>query len=173
MFNHAAHRMGDNDDGFDKKGNKVNNNGGDTTDYLYDDSGKIVETKKVNIIENSGSELTFRFYGTKVVGQGGTLYDPSAEIFLNYAGGELLQGLKFGVQGIKWGGKLLEIGIKSRFFRKYIFNVSTTNQGGKVVSILNTFKYVGTRGSTFGDKLGYTRSLKIRWFGKDFHFLDW
>lgn len=54
-MNHAAH-MDDvqPDNGYDKNGKKINNNGGDTTDYRYDDSDKVISSTSVKIIRSQG-----------------------------------------------------------------------------------------------------------------------
>ena len=73
-LNHVAHSTLEGDDnGYDKDGNKINDNGGDFTDYLYDENGNIIESKFVfqthnmtpTEFNNSGYE-NFRGYGYKV-----------------------------------------------------------------------------------------------------------
>lgn len=33
--------------GYDKNGKKINDNGGNTTDYMYDDNGKVISSTSV------------------------------------------------------------------------------------------------------------------------------
>lgn len=62
---------GDEDNGYDEKGNKINNNGGDETDYLYRD-GKIIGSKKVFSFIDESSEVTsdYRAYRVKIHTEG-------------------------------------------------------------------------------------------------------
>lgn len=67
-LNHAMHQGdGIDDNGYDEKGNKVNDKGGDDTDYLYRDS-KIIGSKKVFSFVDESSEISsdFRAYGVKI-----------------------------------------------------------------------------------------------------------
>lgn len=68
-LNHYVHQMDDN--GYDEKGNKVNDEGGDDTDYLYRD-GKIIGSKKVFSFVDESSEISsdFRAYGIKIHTEG-------------------------------------------------------------------------------------------------------
>lgn len=61
----------DGDNGYDEKGNKINNKGGDETDYLYR-NGKIIGSKKVFSFTDDFSEITsdFRAYGVKIHTEG-------------------------------------------------------------------------------------------------------
>lgn len=56
-----------NDNGYDEKGNKINDKGGDETDYLYRD-GKIIDSKKVYSFTDDSAEVTsdYRSYGIKI-----------------------------------------------------------------------------------------------------------
>lgn len=62
---------GSEDNGYDKSGKKINNNGGDTTDYLYE-KGKIISSKKVSCITDDSSEISadYRAYGIKIHTEG-------------------------------------------------------------------------------------------------------
>jgi RHS repeat-associated protein len=71
-LNHAMHQMdGPDDNGYDENGNKVNDKGGDDTDYLYRD-GKIIGSKKVFSFVDESSEISsdFRAYGVKIHTEG-------------------------------------------------------------------------------------------------------
>jgi hypothetical protein len=97
-LNHASH--GD-DNGYDKNGNKINDNGGDEIDYLYDDLGNITDSKLVQISQSTTSEREFRMYGIKVKPASGALYDPSWDILEFYAGGKVVgTGLNYLGRGL-------------------------------------------------------------------------
>ncbi|MBS3992183.1 MAG: hypothetical protein KGZ87_00525 [Bacteroidetes bacterium] len=49
-LNHVMHQMDGDDNGYDKNGKQINNKGGDTTDYLYDEKGNIIDSKPVEFI---------------------------------------------------------------------------------------------------------------------------
>lgn len=57
------------DNGYDKDGKQINNNGGDTTDYRYDDNGNIIDSTPVQFRAVSQGEFRelggFRGYGVK------------------------------------------------------------------------------------------------------------
>lgn len=48
-LNHAMHEMlyGEDDNGYNRKGERINNEGGNVTDYLYDDDGNMISTTSV------------------------------------------------------------------------------------------------------------------------------
>ncbi|WP_264530374.1 hypothetical protein [Flavobacterium sp. N502540] len=56
------------DNGYDEKGNQVNNKGGDTTDYLYGKGGKIISSTSVKLKNISQGE--FGSNGGKLRGYG-------------------------------------------------------------------------------------------------------
>ncbi|CAN5115329.1 hypothetical protein BH23BAC3_BH23BAC3_09550 [soil metagenome] len=61
--------------------------------------------------------------------------------------------------------------VTTRFFRKNILSIGTTNQG-YVITIGNKIKYVGKRESTSGIRYGYNRSFKIFKNGEWKHWKD-
>lgn len=104
-LNHAMHPMDDN--GYDQNGKQINNKGGDTTDYLYDNKGNIIESTNVKFIgaisQGKFRELGgFRGYGFKGFPMAtGAITDDS----LNFASNLLAVG------EIYKGGKLLYMGV--------------------------------------------------------------
>ncbi len=99
-LNHVAHRENAPDNGYERDGNggyrKINNNGGDETDYLYE-NGQIVESRKV---VQTAHEMERRTYGIKPP-DSYNLIDPTGDIVYGIFGGglELKAGwglLKFG-----------------------------------------------------------------------------
>lgn len=96
------------DNGYDKNGKKINNNGGDTTDYRYDDNGNVISSTNVKISTFEGGEVSSNMegygYRMRTIGSGGALYDPSMDMFQLYVGaGELKAGyglLKMGVTNL-------------------------------------------------------------------------
>ncbi|EQB90593.1 RHS repeat-associated core domain-containing protein [Elizabethkingia anophelis] len=104
-LNHALHLEDTQpDNGYDESGRKINNNGGDDVDYLYDQNGNIISSTKVKIMTMQG-EVTSKFegYGFRfsTEGTGGVLYDPSFHIAISEIGG----GLAF--KGLGIAGKYL------------------------------------------------------------------
>jgi len=87
------------DNGYDEKGNKINNNGGDTTDYKYNSNGEIVGSTAV-LETGNGSRTLARGYGYKANGEyaTGSITEDNT-IFELYAGGKAIEGL---ISGIKW-----------------------------------------------------------------------
>jgi|GEM_PF-6268054 len=109
-FNHGMH-MGEMqpDNGYDKNGKKINNDGGDKTDYIYDDNGKVTSSTNVKISTFEGGEVSSNIegYGYRIRGiakGGGTLYDPSMDMFEMYVGGGQLKAgfslMKMGVTNL-------------------------------------------------------------------------
>lgn len=96
------------DNGYDKNGKKINNNGGDTTDYRYEDNGNVISSTNVKISTFEGGEVSSNMegygYRMRTIGSGGALYDPSMDMFQLYVGaGELKAGyglLKMGVTNL-------------------------------------------------------------------------
>ncbi|KFF27909.1 RHS repeat protein [Chryseobacterium vrystaatense] len=96
------------DNGYDKNGKKINNNGGDTTDYRYDDNGNVISSTNVKISTFEAGEVSSNMegygYRMRTIGSGGALYDPSMDMFQLYVGaGELKAGyglLKMGVTNL-------------------------------------------------------------------------
>ncbi|WP_128331101.1 hypothetical protein [Apibacter sp. HY039] len=91
------------DNGYEKDENggykQINNNGGDSMDYLYE-NGEVVETR---VPFQTGGEVSYnRTYGVLAnTGTGGTLYDPSWDMFQIYAGfGEIKAGLTLAKMGL-------------------------------------------------------------------------
>ncbi|AZI21442.1 RHS repeat-associated core domain-containing protein [Chryseobacterium taklimakanense] len=108
-LNHAMH-SGDMepDNGYDKNGNKINDNGGDTTDYVYE-NGKIVSSTSVKTSYSQGGELSYSLegYGFRHYNQGtgGALTDPSFGLMTDYVLGKaVFKGL--GIVG-EFGGKYI------------------------------------------------------------------
>ena len=100
LLNHVAHQT-DGDNGYDKNGKQINNNGGDTTDYRYDDSGNITGSTSV-FEQGSGSRTLFRGYGFKINGElasGGITQDNT--IFSSIVGGKAIgNGLSYLGKGL-------------------------------------------------------------------------
>ena len=86
-LNHAFHN------GYDKNGTKINDKGGDETDYLYDDDGNIIASTEVAVFRSEvrNKILGERGYGYKISLTSGALYDPSWDIL----GGTLPVGKLF------------------------------------------------------------------------------
>ena len=170
-YNHAVHGLYNKItqdskspyDGYrkDKNGNyiRVDSRGGDKIDYLYDEEGNIIASTPVSFTEiEVGPYRRTYGQGTKYVSP--ALYDPSFDIFAYY-----------------FGSKTAFLPLKyissTRFFRKNILSISKTNEGGRVITLFNTLKYIGKRSSTTGVREGYSRSIKIRWNNNDHHIHDW
>ena len=111
-FNFLAHKESNNetmasdesspDNGYDENGKKINNNGGNTTDYLYDKNGNVISSTDVKRVRLTNElAMPSRSYGYDYYQGGGALYDPSWDMFQIYAGaGELKAGygvLKMGL----------------------------------------------------------------------------
>ncbi|ASW74898.1 RHS repeat-associated core domain-containing protein [Chryseobacterium piperi] len=113
-FNHLAHSEDmQPDNGYDKNGKKINDNGGDTTDYLYDDQGKVIGSTSVKISNFQGGEVSSNMegygYRMRTSGTGGALYDPSFDMFTEYylpgkIVGRIWSGAKF-IFSTKVGGQ--------------------------------------------------------------------
>lgn len=87
-LNHSFHKE---DNGYDQNGNEINKNGGDTTDYLYDNEGNITDSTPVKFrgaIPSSGGPL--RGYGFKGFAMASGAITQDNTIFELYAGGEAL-----------------------------------------------------------------------------------
>ena len=108
------HRMKP-DNGYDREGKKINDNGGDEIDYRYDDNGNIISSKEVNIIRTGKFGQDLDTYGLRVYNiKTGGLYDPSFDIFTNlymlgkslfrlFKGGKFIFNTKVGGQfSIGW-----------------------------------------------------------------------
>ena len=141
-LNHAMH-SGDMepDNGYDKNGKKINDNGGNTTDYRYDDNGNIVSSTSVKITFSQGGEVSSSFegYGFRHYSQGtgGAMMDPSLDI-VSFATslGEIKAGytlLKMGLTSVPKlttaGFRMMKVGdasssaLKSSvFFTKFLRN---------------------------------------------------
>jgi hypothetical protein len=106
-LNHAMHSGDDN--GYDTDGNKVNNKGGDETDYLYDDNGKIIKTTSVSLygpneggfnLDGTPAKLTMRGFGVKSYTATGACNQDNS-IFEFYAGGKVIgAGLNYLGKGL-------------------------------------------------------------------------
>ncbi|MCO6565447.1 MAG: hypothetical protein J6581_08410 [Apibacter sp.] len=88
-LNHVAHRESP-DNGYEKDGKggyrQINEEGGDSMDYLYE-NGTIIESK---VPFQKGGEVSYsRTYGVLAnTGTGGSLNDPSWDIFMSYVTGK-------------------------------------------------------------------------------------
>ncbi|WP_410493579.1 RHS repeat-associated core domain-containing protein [Chryseobacterium sp. JV274] len=177
-FNHVMH-MDDMqpDNGYDKNGKKINNNGGDTTDYRYDDNGNVISSTSVKITHSQGGELSSSFegYGFRHYNQGtgGALYDPSMDMFQLYVGaGELKAGyglIKMGVTnlskvklGIPILGKASKTVLESSLHYSKIYGYKKINLFGGAIKKLPYFT---------GVKAGFVRNWasfygrNAVWFG--------
>ena len=60
-LNHAMHKGdGGDDNGYDKNGKKINDNGGETIDYKYDEDGTIIDsyyTSTCDVVDNPGTYI--------------------------------------------------------------------------------------------------------------------
>ncbi|KAF5274468.1 hypothetical protein FQR65_LT17005 [Abscondita terminalis] len=104
-LNDAMHKDYGPDNGYDKNGKKINDNGGNTTDYMYDDNGNVMSSTSVKVTYSQGGEVnsSFEGYGFRhyTQGTGGSLYDPSFDIAASEIGGGLV------IKGLGIGGKYL------------------------------------------------------------------
>ncbi|MFB9109794.1 hypothetical protein [Flavobacterium gyeonganense] len=156
-LNHAAHS---DDNGYDKNGNQVNNNGGDTTDYMYDDNGEIISSTSVTYRGVSQGE--FGSNGGKLRGYGfkgfklstGAIAEDNT-IFEMYAGGKVL--------GAGWSylGEGLNT-LKTPFFR------ATGNFIREYVPKLGANRYLRIGTSTSRGR----EVFRITWGNNSKHLLD-
>ena len=118
-------------------GKKINDNGGDTTDYDYDDNGNIISSTEVRLIGTVSSSHSLRGYGWKAfpMATGGISEDNS--FVGGYAGGKVI-GL-----GLSAISKSSVIG-KFAFNNKMIGGTSSLfgraklgSFGGKMNGVLN------------------------------------
>ena len=89
------------DNGYDKDGHKVNDKGGDTTDYMYDEKGNIISSTSVEFKGAIPSSGEVRGYGFKgfAMATGGIEVDNS--LFEIYAGGKVIgAGLNYLGKGL-------------------------------------------------------------------------
>ncbi|SFD47488.1 hypothetical protein [Flavobacterium phragmitis] len=106
-LNHAMHMMDDN--GYDQNGKQINNKGGDTTDYLYDEKGNIIESTNVKFIgaisQGKFRDLGgFRGYGFKGFSMAtGSIVEDNT-IFELYAGGKVLEGVSASFKFLRASG---------------------------------------------------------------------
>lgn len=155
-LNHAMHRESP-DNGYDKNGKKINNNGGDTTDYMYDDNGNVISSTSVSVKHTKGGEVNFSFegYGFRFYNQGtgGALYDPSFDIFTNYVGGRT---------------SLKVVGIGVRYLNKMTGGFKQWVRIGSSYSVEGGFNTYGIRwgaGANHWKKIG---SSKLQNWNKSF-----
>ncbi|TGD59380.1 RHS repeat-associated core domain-containing protein [Flavobacterium humi] len=104
-LNHAMHSEGSADDnGYDEKGNKINDKGGDEIDYLYR-KGKIIASKKVFSFTDESSEITsdYRAYGIKIHSEGtGLIFSEGLkEVGLMYVFGRATELFTSATGGLK------------------------------------------------------------------------
>ncbi|CAA7386973.1 RHS repeat-associated core domain-containing protein [Chryseobacterium fistulae] len=174
-FNHLEHRMDDSPyNGYDKNGRKINNNGGNTTDYMYDEQGKVIGSTSVKITRSQGGELnsTFEGYGFRHYnfGTGGALYDPSWDVVsLATSIGEIGAGyslIKMGVTSVPklttTGFRMMKVGNASNtalkssvFFTKHLKNLGLNfslkgNRGWWTIQSPFTGKNATTLGTFLG-----------------------
>ncbi|MFM9988352.1 RHS repeat-associated core domain-containing protein [Flavobacterium sp.] len=101
-LNHAMHQMDEPDNGYDKNGKQINNNGGDTTDYMYDDKGNIISSTSVQFkgaIPSSGDLRGYGFKGFRMAS--GAITDDSLNFTSNlFAVGEIYAGAKLTIMGL-------------------------------------------------------------------------
>lgn len=82
---------------------KINDNGGNTTDYMYGDNGKQISSTSVKVTFSQGGEVSSSFegYGFRNYNQGtgGALMDPSFAIVISDIGvGLFFKGLGIGAK---------------------------------------------------------------------------
>ncbi|MGM5631394.1 hypothetical protein O2K51_10870 [Apibacter raozihei] len=182
-MNHVTH-VDSPDNGYEKDENggykQINNNGGDSMDYLYE-NGKVVESRVP--FQTGGEVSKNRTYGVLAnKGTGGSLYDPSWDMFQLYIGyGEIKGGLALAKMGMTLvpkassGIRAMQVGefaskttLKSSvfFFKILKYNQSNYSLGGKWLTIigpnastLSTF--LGRNSIIIGPILFYDGSRKI------------
>ncbi|MDR6548698.1 hypothetical protein J2810_004788 [Chryseobacterium rhizosphaerae] len=152
------------DNGYDKNGKKINNNGGDKTDYRYDDNGNVISSTSVKITRSQGGELSSSFegYGFRHYNQGtgGAMYDASWDVASMFIGaGEVKAGyglLKMGVTNLskaKLGlpvlGNASKTVLKSSLYYEKIYGFKKINLLGGLIKKLPYFT---------GVKAGLTRN---------------
>ena len=131
-LNHEMHPNDDN--GYDQNGKKVNNKGGDKTDYLYDANGNEIASTSVKISFTQGGELSTSYDGygfrNNTIGTGGALYDPSFDVMSNVplTGGITLT--KFGLTRLSKSAYGLSVGLggsKTMLKSSYLFSRTPLN----------------------------------------------
>jgi len=136
-LNHAMHS---DDNGYDKNGKQINKNGGDTTDYRYDDKGKIIESTNVKFIggisQGKFRELGgFRGYGFRGLPMAtGAITDDSLNFTSNL----------FAIGEIYRGGKLIYMGLTT--IPKASVGIRVV-LGGSVNALKSSVYYEGIIGS--------------------------
>ncbi|KAF5295383.1 hypothetical protein FQR65_LT19906 [Abscondita terminalis] len=117
---------------YDKNGKKINDNGGNTTDYMYDDNGNVISSTSVKVTYSQGGEVnsSFEGYGFRhyTQGTGGAVMDPSFDIVSAYVGGSGARaagGVIYDVYKLYRVGKLGE----AAFNNGYIGGSKEENEG--------------------------------------------
>lgn len=78
----------DPNNGYDRNGKKINDHGGDTTDYMYNDDGEIISSISVKVLKTGTIGQDVDAYGLRIYNvKSGGLIDPSFDIFTSFAGG--------------------------------------------------------------------------------------
>jgi hypothetical protein len=90
-------RDGSDDNGYDINGKQINNNGGDTTDYRYDDNGNIIDSTPVQFRAVSQGEFRelggFRGYGVKGFAMNTGAISEDNTIANLFTGGAVVKGV--------------------------------------------------------------------------------
>ena len=150
-LNHEMHPNDDN--GYDQNGKKVNNKGGDKTDYLYDANGNEIASTSVKISFTQGGELSTSYDGygfrNNTIGTGGALYDAGWDATSMFMGlGELKAGFTLFKNGVTLLSKA-ELGfkvglgaskgtLKSSVIAKSIYGSKQINLFGGIIKSLPT-----------------------------------
>ncbi len=165
-FNFLAHKEStvveeSPDNGYDKNGNKINSNGGDRTDYKYDDNGKVISSTNVSISTYQGGEVNSNIegygYRIRTIGTGGALYDPSFDIAVSQIGG----GVVFK------GGAYLYKGAKYLSKGKFMFEKVVFRSGGqttfsiKWMNETKNFMFRFERHNINSPKIGYRTHINL------------
>jgi hypothetical protein len=93
------------DNGYDENGKQINNNGGDTTDYMYDKYGHVLSSTSVEYKGSVPSSSPLRGYGFKgsVMATGAIEVDNS--LFEMYTGGKVFGLVGKGFNALTGGVK--------------------------------------------------------------------
>jgi hypothetical protein len=168
-LNHVMHLNDDN--GYDQNGKKVNNKGGDKTDYLYDANGNEIASTSVKISFTQGGELSSSFEGygfrNNKIGTGGALMDSSWDI-VSFATslGEIKAGytlLKMGLTSVPKlttaGFRMMKVGnASSTTLKSSVFFTKHLRNTGLNYSI-KSWPTLYTPAKTLGTFLGRNSSL--------------
>jgi hypothetical protein len=138
----------------------------------YDIANSAYLTAQVFDFELLGKDYSNPITGSRAFTylDGSPEYNPGNVVLSAASLAPVSKVIKYGENFIKNSTSSI---VSSRTFRKNILSFSNKNKGGKVVTLFGRLKYVGNRSSSHGSKMGYSKSIKIRWGNKDYHIFDW